>query len=137
MHNLLLGIGSLINNEEDTFRVNGEITYEDAKLMLKCNYLEKKCGFSQSIIKLLHLSSNVVNGGKFSTIMNIGEEKGKKSKISGTGRKRKGEKITFTEDLGDHTTEENFAELNENNNYVDFKKEKVKNKNKKKEKKIL
>ena len=135
MHNLLLGIGSLINNEGDTLRINGRITYEDAKLMLKCNYLGKKCGFTQSIIKLLNLSSNVVNAGKYSSqINNIddkNETKGRKSKFGGPGKKKKTEKVEFTEDLGDHTTQES-----EQNDII-FNAEKEKERKKKKKKNFL
>ncbi len=120
MHNLLLGIGSLINNEGDTLRINGRITYEDAKLMLKCNYLGKKCGFTQSIIKLLNLSANVVNGGKYNTILDNGEEKknkGKGTKFGGPGKKKKVEKMEFTFDYNEPITQESSENVGSDNIY--------------------
>ena len=51
IHNFLLGIGNLINipnnitKNNSTGMYNG-ISIEDAKIMVKCNYLGKKVGFS-------------------------------------------------------------------------------------------
>ena len=114
IHNFLLGIGNLINipnnlmKNSSTGMYNG-ISIEDAKIMIKCNYLGKKVGFSSSIIDLLNNSSCVVNGIKNSIKdeqINDGEEKdnkkkqamNKKSKLWGAMKHRKSGKITFCED---------------------------------------
>ena len=116
IHNFLLGIGNLINipnnitKNNSTGMYNG-ISIEDAKIMVKCNYLGKKVGFSSSIIDLLNNSSCVVNGIKNNnTDEQINDEDGKiikkksqvmnkKNKLWGAMKHRKGEKITFCEDL--------------------------------------
>ena len=79
--------------------------------MIKCNYLGKKIGFSSSIIDLLNNSSSVVNGIKNNNIdEHTNEEDGrinnkkkqamnKKNKLWGAMKHRKGEKITFCEEL--------------------------------------
>ena len=67
--NFLLGIGKIINilnniiNNNSTGMYNG-ISIEDEKIMVKCNYLGKKVGFSSSILDLSNNSSSVVNGIK-------------------------------------------------------------------------
>ena len=116
IHNFLLGIGNLINipnnlmKNSNTGMYNG-ISIEDAKIMIKCNYLGKKIGFSPSVIDLLNNSSSVVNGVKNTLIneQNDDEESknnnkkkqqmNKKNKLWGAMKHRKGEKITFCEDL--------------------------------------
>jgi hypothetical protein len=115
IHNFLLGIGNLINipnnlmKNSNTGMYNG-ISIEDAKIMIKCNYLGKKIGFSPSIIDLLNNSSSVVNGIKNTIIneQNDDEESKnnnkkkqqiyKKNKLWGTMKHRKGEKIIFCEE---------------------------------------
>ena len=116
IHNLLLGIGNLINIPNNIMKNNSTgmyngISIEDAKIMVKCNYLGKKIGFSSSIIDLLNNSSCVVNGIKNNaTDEQINDEEGKinkkksqvmnkKNKLWGAMKHRKGEKITFCEDL--------------------------------------
>ena len=116
IHNFLLGIGNLINIPNNIIKNNSTgmyngISIEDAKIMVKCNYLGKKVGFSSSIIDLLNNSSCVVNGIKNNnTDEQINDEDGKiikkksqvmnkKSKLWGAMKHRKGEKITFCEDL--------------------------------------
>ena len=116
IHNFLLGIGNLINIPNNIIKNNSTgmyngISIEDAKIMVKCNYLGKKVGFSSSIIDLLNNSSCVVNGIKNnSTDEQINDEEGKinkkksqvmnkKNKLWGAMKHRKGEKITFCEDL--------------------------------------
>ena len=116
IHNLLLGIGNLINIPNNIMKNNftgmyNGISIEDAKIMVKCNYLGKKIGFSSSIIDLLNNSSCVVNGIKNNaTDEQINDEEGKinkkksqvmnkKNKLWGAMKHRKGEKITFCEDL--------------------------------------
>ena len=116
IHNLLLGIGNLINIPNNIMKNNSTgmyngISIEDAKIMVKCNYLGKKIGFSSSIIDLLNNSSCVVNGIKNNSIdEQINDEEGKinkkksqvmnkKNKLWGAMKHRKGEKITFCEDL--------------------------------------
>ena len=132
IHNLLIGIGSLINNEGDTLRINGRITYEDAKLMLKCNYLGKKCGFTQLIIKLLNLSANVVNGGKYNTVLDTGEEKKYKGKgvKFGPGKKKKVEKTEFTFDYDENVTQDSSDNYGNDNLYKENN-DKIKKKKKK------
>ena len=115
VHNFLLGIGNLIhipNNlmKNNTTGVYNGISIDDAKIMIKCNYLGKKIGFTSSIIDLLSSSSSVVNGIKTSNIdEHINEEEGKnhhkkkqamnkKNKFWGAMKHRKGEKITFCEE---------------------------------------
>ena len=116
IHNFILGIGNLINipnkitKTANTGIYNG-ISIEDAKIMIKCNYLGKKIGFNSSIIDLLKSSSCVVNGVKENNIdENLNEEDdknnnkkrqiiNKKNKLWGAMRHRKGEKITFCEEL--------------------------------------
>ena len=116
IHNFLLGIGNLINIPNNIIKNNSTgmyngISIEDAKIMVKCNYLGKKVGFSSSIIDLLNNSSCVVNGIKNNnTDEQINDEDGKiikkksqvmnkKNKLWGAMKHRKGEKITFCEDL--------------------------------------
>jgi hypothetical protein len=125
IHNFLLGIGNLINipnnlmKNSNTGMYNG-ISIEDAKIMIKCNYLGKKIGFSPSIIDLLNNSSSVVNGIKNTIIneQNDDEESKnnnkkkqqiyKKNKLWGTMKHRKGEKIIFCEE----DEEENASKQN-------------------------
>ena len=126
IHNFLLGIGNLINIPNNIMKNNSTgmyngISIEDAKIMIKCNFLGKKVGFSSSIIDLLNSSSCVVNGVK-SSIKDEqidDEEKNnnkkkqalnKKNKLWGAMKHRKGEKITFCED----TEEEPATQLNSN-----------------------
>jgi hypothetical protein len=115
IHNFLLGIGNLINipnnlmKNSNTGMYNG-ISIEDAKIMIKCNYLGKKIGFSPSVIDLLNNSSSVVNGVKNTLIneQNDDEESknnikkkqqmNKKNKLWGVMKHRKGEKIIFCEE---------------------------------------
>ena len=116
IHNFLLGIGNLINlpnniTKNNTTGMYNGISIEDAKIMIKCNYLGKKIGFSSSIIDLLNTSSSVVNGIKNNNIdEQTNEEDGKinnkkkqamnkKNKLWGAMKHRKGEKITFCEEL--------------------------------------
>jgi hypothetical protein len=115
IHNFLLGIGNLINIPNNLMKSNitgmyNGISIEDAKIMIKCNYLGKKIGFSSSIIELLNNSSSVVNGIKNNnTDDHNNEEDGKnnnkkkqvmnkKNKLWGAMKHRKGEKITFCEE---------------------------------------
>ena len=117
IHNFLLGIGNLINipnniiKNVNTGMYNG-ISIDDAKIMIKCNYLGKKIGFSSSIIDLLKSSSCVVNCTKnYNIDEQINEEDGKnninkkkqvinkKNKLWGVMKHRKGDKIEFCEDL--------------------------------------
>ena len=131
IHNFLLGIGNLINTPNNIIKNNSTglyngISIDDAKIMVKCNYLGKKVGFSSSIIDLLNNSSCVVNGIKNSTIdeqtnneeVNNNKKKqmmNKKNKLWGTMKHRKGEKIEFCEDLEETpatlTTQVNSSEL--------------------------
>lgn len=129
IHNFLLGIGNLINipnnimKNSNTGMYNG-ISIEDARIMIKCNYLGKKIGFSSSIIDLLSNSSSVVNGIKSNNIdEHIQEEDGKnnnkkkqvmnkKNKIWGAMKHRKGEKITFCEDVeNEPVTQSNSSDI--------------------------
>lgn len=69
VHNCLLGLGNLINDPNNIIQnsstgFNTGISIKDALMMIKCNYLGKKIGFSSSIIDLLNNSSKVVNGYK-------------------------------------------------------------------------
>ena len=125
IHNFLLGIGNLINipnnlmKNSNTGMYNG-ISIEDAKIMIKCNYLGKKIGFSPSVIDLLNNSSSVVNGVKNTLIneQNDDEESknnnkkkqqmNKKNKLWGSMKHRKGEKIIFCEE----DEEENASKQN-------------------------
>ena len=125
IHNLLLGIGNLINipnnimKNSNTGMYNG-ISIEDAKIMIKCNYLGKKVGFSSSIIDLLNNSTSVVNGIKNNIIdepssdeevKNNNKKKqqmNKKNKLWGKMKHRKGEKIVFCEE----DEEENASKQN-------------------------
>ena len=115
IHNFLLGIGNLINipnnitKSTNTGMSNG-ISIEDAKIMIRCNYLGKKIGFSPSIIELLNNSSCVVNGIKNTNVDETSSEESKiiknkkkqkinkKGKFLGTTKHRKGEKIEYFED---------------------------------------
>ena len=85
---------------------------DDAKIMVKCNYLGKKVGFTSSLIDLLSCSSYVVNGIKNSINDRINEEDedkkakkkqqiNKKNKYWGPMKHRKGEKIIFCEETED------------------------------------
>ena len=117
IHNFLLGIGNLINYQNaiikntSTGLYNG-ISVDDAKIMVKCNYLGKKVGFTSSLIDLLSSSSYVVNGIKNSINDRINEEDedkkakkkqqiNKKNKYWGPMKHRKGEKIIFCEETED------------------------------------
>ena len=117
IHNFLLGIGNLINYQNaiikntSTGLYNG-ISVDDAKIMVKCNYLGKKVGFTSSLIDLLSCSSYVVNGIKNSINDRINEEEeekkakkkqqiNKKNKYWGPMKHRKGEKIIFCEETED------------------------------------
>ena len=74
IHDFLLGIDNLINipnnlmKNRNTGMCNG-ISIEDAKIMIKCNYLGKKIDFSPSIIDLLNNSSSLANWIKNTIIM--------------------------------------------------------------------
>ena len=117
IHNFLLGIGNLINYQNaiikntSTGLYNG-ISVDDVKIMVKCNYLGKKVGFTSSLIDLLSCSSYVVNGIKNSINDRINEEDedkkakkkqqiNKKNKYWGPMKHRKGEKIIFCEETED------------------------------------
>ena len=117
IHNFLLGIGNLINYQNaiikntSTGLYNG-VSVDDAKIMVKCNYLGKKVGFTSSLIDLLSCSSYVVNGIKNSINDRINEEDedkkakkkqqiNKKNKYWGPMKHRKGEKIIFCEETED------------------------------------
>ena len=117
IHNFLLGIGNLINYQNAIIKntsiglYNG-ISVDDAKIMVKCNYLGKKVGFTSSLIDLLSCSSYVVNGIKNSINDRINEEDeekkakkkqqiNKKNKYWGPMKHRKGEKIIFCEETED------------------------------------
>ena len=117
IHNFLLGIGNLINYQNaiikntSTGLYNG-ISVDDAKIMVKCNYLGKKVGFTSSLIDLLSCSSYVFNGIKNSINDRINEEDeekkakkkqqiNKKNKYWGPMKHRKGEKIIFCEETED------------------------------------
>ena len=120
IHNFLLSIGNLItipNNlmkNSSTGLYNG-ISIDDAKLMIKCNYLGKKVGFNTSIIDLLNTSSYVVNGVRTSIDRNNeeneDENKGKKKqqinkkKFWGPMKHRKGEKVIFCEEAEEKITQ--------------------------------
>jgi len=120
IHNFLLSIGNLItipNNlmkNSSTGLYNG-ISIDDAKLMIKCNYLGKKVGFNTSIIDLLNTSSYVVNGVRSSIDRNNeeneDENKGKKKqqinkkKFWGPMKHRKGEKVIFCEEAEEKITQ--------------------------------
>ena len=128
IHNFLLGIGNLINMPNNMIKNNttgmyNGISIEDAKIMIKCNYLGKKIGFNSSIIDLLNSSSCVVNGINNS---NFDEQKSddddknnnkkkqainKKNKLWGAMKHRKGEKITFCEEVEEHITQSNSSDL--------------------------
>ena len=129
IHNFILGIGNLINipnnllKNSSTGIYNG-ISIDDAKIMIKCNYLGKKIGFNSSIIDLLNTSSSVVNGIKNNyTDEQINDDEGKnynkkksiinkKKKLWGAMKHRKGEKITFYEDSEeDHPIQTNSTDL--------------------------
>ena len=117
IHNFLLGIGNLINYQNTIMKntstglYNG-VSIDDAKIMVKCNYLGKKVGFTSSLIDLLSCSSYVVNGIKNSINDRINEEDedkkakkkqqiNKKNKYWGPMKHRKGEKIIFCEETED------------------------------------
>ena len=158
IHNFLLGIGNLINYQNaiikntSTGLYNG-ISVDDAKIMVKCNYLGKKVGFTSSLIDLLSCSSYVVNGIKNSINDRINEEDedkkakkkqqiNKKNKYWGPMKHRKGEKIIFCEDTDDKVTQSGSSDLlmlNEKNGgeneEVLSSKEKANVKDKKKKKK--
>ena len=126
IHNFLLGIGNLINmpnnlmKNSTTGMYNG-ISIDEAKIMTKCNYLGKKIGFSSSIIDLLNTSSRVVNGIKNNITdeqKNDDEEKNinkkkpminKKNKLWGAMKHRKGEKITFCEELEEEPVTQTYS----------------------------
>ena len=158
IHNFLLGIGNLINNPNTIMKntstglFNG-ISIDDAKLMVKCNYLGKKVGFTTSIIDLLSTSSSIVNGVKSLSYDRINDEDeenkakkkqqmNKKNKYWGPMKHRKGEKIIFCEDTDDKVTQSGSSDLlmlNEKNGgeneEVLSSKEKANVKDKKKKKK--
>jgi hypothetical protein len=137
IHNFLLGIGNLItipNNilKNSTTGLYNGISIDDAKIMIKCNYLGKKVGFSSSIIDLLSTSSQIVNGVRSTpyekTADEDDEKKAKKKQINkknkywGPMKHRKGEKIIFCEDNTDDKVTQSGASgmsdlvmLNENN----------------------
>jgi len=137
IHNFLLGIGNLItipNNilKNSTTGLYNGISIDDAKIMIKCNYLGKKVGFSSSIIDLLSTSSHIVNGVRSTpyekTADEDDEKKAKKKQINkknkywGPMKHRKGEKIIFCEDNTDDKVTQSGASgmsdlvmLNENN----------------------
>ena len=133
IHNFLLSIGNLINipnnliKNSSTGLYNG-ISIDDAKLMIKCNYLGKKVGFNTSIIDLLNTSSYVVNGIRTSMDKSSDEEDDNKAKKKqqinkkkfwGPMKHRKGEKIIFCEDTEEKITQTCSTEaltLNEKNN---------------------
>jgi hypothetical protein len=137
IHNFLLGIGNLItipNNllKNSTTGLYNGISIDDAKIMIKCNYLGKKVGFSSSIIDLLSTSSHIVNGVRstpYEKSTDEDEEKkakkkqiNKKNKYWGPMKHRKGEKIVFCEDNTDDKVTQSGASgmsdlvmLNENN----------------------
>jgi len=116
IHNFILGIGNLINipnnlmKNSNTGMYNG-ISIEDAKIMIRCNYLGKKIGFSPSVIDLLSSSSCIVNGIKINNIdeqsnkedaKKLNQKKraiNKKNQMWGGLKHRKGEKVTFCEDV--------------------------------------
>ena len=133
IHNFLLGIGNLISNPNTIMKntstglFNG-ISIDDAKLMVKCNYLGKKVGFNSSIIDLLSISSSIVNGVKttFEKINDEDDDKkakkkqqmNKKNKFWGPMKHRKGEKVIFCEDTDEKVTQLGSSVvimLNENN----------------------
>ena len=117
-------------NNNITGLYNG-ISIDDAKLMIKCNYLGKKVGFSSSIIDLLSASSHIVNGIKTSLNEKQDDEDdekkakkklmNKKNKYWGPMKHRKGEKIIFCEETDDKVTQSgasglsDLVMLNENN----------------------
>ena len=117
IHNFLLGIGNLINYQNaiiknTSTRLYNGVSVDDAKIMVKCNYLGKKVGFTSSLIDLLSCSSYVVNGIKNSINDRINEEDedkkakkkqqiNKKNKYWGPMKHRKGEKIIFCEETED------------------------------------
>ena len=133
IHNFLLGIGNLINNPNNILKnsstglYNG-ISIDDARLMIKCNYLGKKVGFTSSIIDLLCSSSQIVNGVKTSIEKPSDEDEdqkakkkqmNKKNKYWGPMKHRKGEKIIFCEETEDKVTQSGSSDammLNEKNN---------------------
>ena len=106
------------------------ISIDDARLMIKSNYLGKKVGFTSSIIDLLSSSSSIVNGIRntsFNKIDDEDEEKkakkkqqiNKKNKYWGPMKHRKGEKIIFCEETEDKVTQSGSSDvlmLNEKNN---------------------
>jgi len=127
IHNFLLGIGNLINYQNTIMKntssglYNG-VSIDDAKIMVKCNYLGKKVGFTSSIIDLLSCSSFVVNGVKNATTDRINEDdedkKGKKkqqinkkNKYWGPMKHRKGEKIIFCEDTDDKVIQSGSSDI--------------------------
>ena len=127
IHNFLLGIGNLINYQNaiikntSTGLYNG-ISVDDAKIMVKCNYLGKKVGFTSSLIDLLSCSSYVVNGIKNSINDRINEEDedkkakkkqqiNKKNKYWGPMKHRKGEKIIFCEDTDDKVIQSGSSDI--------------------------
>jgi len=136
IHNFLLGIGNLITIPNNLLKNNitglyNGISIDDAKLMIKCNYLGKKVGFSSSIIDLLSASSHIVNGIKTSLNEKQDDEDdekkakkklmNKKNKYWGPMKHRKGEKIIFCEETDDKVTQSgasglsDLVMLNENN----------------------
>ena len=136
IHNFLLGIGNLITIPNNLLKNNitglyNGISIDDAKLMIKCNYLGKKVGFSSPIIDLLSASSHIVNGIKTSLNEKQDDEDdekkakkklmNKKNKYWGPMKHRKGEKIIFCEETDDKITQSgasglsDLVMLNENN----------------------
>ena len=136
IHNFLLGIGNLINipnnlmKNSSTGLYNG-ISIDDAKIMVKCNYLGKKVGFTPSMIDLLSNSSYIVNGVKSTIVEKTNEDDGdkkskkqnmnKKNKYWGPMKHRKGEKVIFCEETNDDNDKvfpsgsSDLMMLNENN----------------------
>ena len=136
IHNLLLGIGNLINIPNNIMKNNSTgmyngISIEDAKIMVKCNYLGKKVGFTPSMIDLLSNSSYIVNGVKSTIVEKTNEDDGdkkskkqnmnKKNKYWGPMKHRKGEKVIFCEETNDDNDKvfpsgsSDLMMLNENN----------------------
>ena len=135
IHNFLLAIGNLINIPNNIMKNSSTglytgISIDDARLMIKSNYLGKKVGFTSSIIDLLSSSSSIVNGIRntsFNKIDDEDEEKkakkkqqiNKKNKYWGPMKHRKGEKIIFCEETEDKVTQSGSSDvlmLNEKNN---------------------
>lgn len=145
VHNLLLGLGYLIQNETELQKninmgINGGLSLEKGKIMVKCNYLGKKVGFNESIVELLNTSSCTVNGTKNTYVeaksngeVKINSNNINKGKNNKFGGHKKGGKVKYMEDSGNNNTEfsSDLVDNLEKNEGINGNKDKDKKKKKK------